>query len=101
MTKIVVDVSVSVDGFLAGPNATLEQPLGAGGDARRDGDGPAHVQRRRRPIPSVTNVKVVPPCFTAVSRGWWVSTVRLVRSRVIESPGVAHLGYRIAPSTAG
>jgi len=32
MTKIVVDVSVSVDGFLAGPNATHEQPLGAGGD---------------------------------------------------------------------
>src|SRR5439155_9725748 len=31
MTKIVVDVSLSVDGFLAGPNATLEQPLGAGG----------------------------------------------------------------------
>jgi dihydrofolate reductase len=32
MTKIVVDVSVSVDGFLAGPNATLEEPLGTGGE---------------------------------------------------------------------
>ena len=33
MSKVVFDVSVSVDGFLAGPDATLEQPLGAGGQA--------------------------------------------------------------------
>jgi dihydrofolate reductase len=33
MTKLVFDVSVSVDGFLAGPNATLTEPLGAGGEA--------------------------------------------------------------------
>jgi len=33
MAKVVFDVSVSVDGFLAGPNATLEEPLGAGGEA--------------------------------------------------------------------
>ncbi len=32
MPKVVFDVSVSVDGFLAGPNATLEEPLGAGGE---------------------------------------------------------------------
>jgi dihydrofolate reductase len=33
MSKVVFDVSVSVDGFLAGPNASLEQPLGEGGEA--------------------------------------------------------------------
>ena len=33
MTKVVFDVSISVDGFLAGPNASLEEPLGAGGEA--------------------------------------------------------------------
>jgi dihydrofolate reductase len=33
MTKVVFDVSISVDGFLAGPNASLEEPLGAGGGA--------------------------------------------------------------------
>jgi len=32
VSKVVVDVSVSVDGFLAGPDATLEQPLGTGGE---------------------------------------------------------------------
>ena len=33
MTKVVFDISISVDGFLAGPNASLEEPLGAGGEA--------------------------------------------------------------------
>src|SRR5690349_10608042 len=32
MTRLIVDVSISADGFLAGPNATLEEPLGAGGE---------------------------------------------------------------------
>ena len=32
MTKVFFDVGVSLDGFIAGPNQTLEQPLGAGGD---------------------------------------------------------------------
>jgi dihydrofolate reductase len=32
MTRVVFDVSVSVDGFLAGPDASLEQPLGAGAE---------------------------------------------------------------------
>ena len=33
MTKLVFDISISVDGFLAGPNASLEEPLGVGGGA--------------------------------------------------------------------
>jgi dihydrofolate reductase len=33
MSKVVFDISVSIDGFVAGPNATLEEPLGAGGEA--------------------------------------------------------------------
>jgi dihydrofolate reductase len=30
--RLVVDISMSLDGFIAGPNQTLEQPLGAGGE---------------------------------------------------------------------
>lgn len=30
--KVVVDISMSLDGFIAGPNPSLEQPLGAGGE---------------------------------------------------------------------
>lgn len=32
MGKLAADISVSLDGFVAGPNPTLERPLGNGGD---------------------------------------------------------------------
>jgi dihydrofolate reductase len=32
MTKVVLDISMSLDGFVAGPNPSLEDPLGAGGE---------------------------------------------------------------------
>jgi dihydrofolate reductase len=32
MPKLMVDISMSLDGFVAGPNQTLEQPLGEGGE---------------------------------------------------------------------
>ncbi|HEX8770934.1 MAG TPA: dihydrofolate reductase family protein, partial [Acidimicrobiales bacterium] len=32
MGKVVVDISMSLDGFIAGPNQTLDKPLGEGGE---------------------------------------------------------------------
>ena len=32
MTKLTLDITMSLDGFIAGPNATLEAPLGEGGE---------------------------------------------------------------------
>jgi dihydrofolate reductase len=32
MTRLTLDISMSLDGFVAGPNQTLEEPLGAGGE---------------------------------------------------------------------
>jgi dihydrofolate reductase len=32
MTKVVVDITVSLDGFVAGPSPTLDAPLGEGGE---------------------------------------------------------------------
>jgi dihydrofolate reductase len=32
MTKLILDISTSLDGFVAGPNQTLEEPLGEGGE---------------------------------------------------------------------
>jgi dihydrofolate reductase len=32
MARFFLDISMSLDGFVAGPNATLEQPLGEGGE---------------------------------------------------------------------
>lgn len=32
MAKLILDISMSLDGFIAGPNQTLDEPLGTGGD---------------------------------------------------------------------
>ena len=32
MSKIVLDVSMSLDGFTAGPNVRMEEPMGDGGE---------------------------------------------------------------------
>jgi dihydrofolate reductase len=32
MTQLTLDISMSLDGFIAGPNPTVEQPLGEGGE---------------------------------------------------------------------
>jgi dihydrofolate reductase len=32
VTRLISDISISLDGFVAGPNQTLEQPLGEGGE---------------------------------------------------------------------
>jgi dihydrofolate reductase len=36
MGKLVCDISVSLEGFVAGPNATLDEPLGASGERLHD-----------------------------------------------------------------
>jgi dihydrofolate reductase len=36
MSKVKTDVSVSLDGYVAGPNETIEQPLGEGGERLHD-----------------------------------------------------------------
>ena len=32
MGKLTLDISMSLDGFIAGPNATLDEPVGEGGE---------------------------------------------------------------------
>jgi hypothetical protein len=32
MARVRCEISMSLDGFVAGPNPSLEEPLGAGGD---------------------------------------------------------------------
>jgi dihydrofolate reductase len=36
MTQLTLDITMSLDGFIAGPNATLEQPLGEHGERLHD-----------------------------------------------------------------
>ena len=46
MTKLILDISISLDGFVAGPNQTLEQPLGEGGEALHEWAFPLESWRR-------------------------------------------------------
>jgi len=47
MTKVIVDISVSVDGFVAGPNPRLEEPLGDGGEQLHEWAFALHAWRER------------------------------------------------------
>ena len=43
MSKVVAEVSVSLDGYVAGPEQTLEEPLGRGGEGRWEDDPNANA----------------------------------------------------------
>ena len=45
MSKVRVHISTSLDGYVAGPNQTMEQPLGEGGEALHDWVVPLKVWR--------------------------------------------------------
>jgi hypothetical protein len=68
MTRLTLDISMSLDGFVAGPNQTLEEPLGRhlapvllGGGVRLF-DGPGGEVRQLEPTrvlssPAVTHLR--------------------------------------------
>ena len=47
MTKLTLDISMSLDGFIAGPNPTMEQPLGEGGERLHEWAVPLASWRER------------------------------------------------------
>jgi dihydrofolate reductase len=51
MGKLVLDISMSLDGFIAGPNPTLEEPLGDGGERLHDWAFATKVFRERHGLP--------------------------------------------------
>lgn len=73
MGKVVSDMSMSLDGFITGPNDSVEQPLGEGGERL-----PILLGGSRRLFDHVDT-----------------DDVALERTRVIESPGVTHLRFRV------
>ena len=46
MPKVVADISISLDGFVAGPEPTLEEPLGKGGEQLHEWAYPLAAWRR-------------------------------------------------------
>ena len=51
MGKIVAEISVSLDGYVAGPNPTLESPLGEGGDQLHEWAFPLKSWREPHGLP--------------------------------------------------
>jgi dihydrofolate reductase len=49
MTAVVFDVNLSLDGFVAAPGITLEQPLGEGGEVLRDWTVGPYADRSPKP----------------------------------------------------
>jgi len=57
MGKVFLDISMSLDGFIAGPDQTLDQPLGVGGERLHEwGVGLESFRRRHRLPGGETNV---------------------------------------------
>ena len=57
MSKLRLDISISLDGFVAGPNQTLEQPLGEGGEGLHEWVVAVAAWRERHGLPGgETNV---------------------------------------------
>ena len=77
MGKVIADMTVSLDGFIAGPNDSIDNPLGDDGERLRE-------------------------CMTALGGGIRLldgldaDTFRLEPDRVLESPAVTHIRYRVA-----
>jgi dihydrofolate reductase len=51
MGKLAADISMSLDGFVAGPNPTLERPLGDGGDGLHEWALPLEAWRKPHGLP--------------------------------------------------
>jgi hypothetical protein len=51
--KVVAEISMSLDGYVAGPNPSLEKPLGEGGDQLPS--GPYAQQLARNPTASASS----------------------------------------------
>jgi dihydrofolate reductase len=81
MTKVVVALSMSLDGYIAGPDDGDEFPLDRGGE----------------PLLDEIQVSVVP---LLLGRGVRLfdhidEPVTLAVGRVVDAPGVTHLRYRV------
>jgi hypothetical protein len=93
MTKVRVDITTSLDGFVAGPNQTsadsdvLEESQAATG---------AVVMGRRMFSGAALLLGGGVRLFGELD-----PIVELEATRVIESPAVAHLRYRVAASAVG
>jgi dihydrofolate reductase len=111
---VVLDITMSLDGLITGPEPGPDQPLGAGGERLHEwAYGLASFRERHGESGGVTNAddQVLAEAFDRAGavvmgrgmfgggdgpwgddpwEGWWGD-----EPRVIESPGVTHLRFRV------
>ena len=79
--RVRLDISLSLDGFVAGPTPTLEEPLGAGGELlhefRSDDEGDEEGDAEGAPIALSPDAKLVAANMPGV-RVWESTTGKLV-----------------------
>lgn len=108
MGKVIVDLSMSLDGYIAGPNDGRGNPLGDGGDAlfewmrvnpdaygTKDFINPPEASR---PVVDEINVNLAPVLLgggVGLFDPRETGPVELKQTRVVESGGVTHLRYRV------
>ena len=121
MAKLTLDISMSLDGFVAGPNQTLDEPLGKGGEqlhewafaarswreshglsgGETNADSEVIDEHLRNTGATVMGRRMFsggegPRRRQAVREPSGTRAARTrVHTRVIESPAVTHLGYRV------
>ncbi len=77
MSKLRATMTISLDGFGAGPDQTVEEPLGVGGERLHDWMFPLDVFKEQPgdDTPGETNAS------SAVVRGWWENVGAVVMGR--------------------
>src|SRR2546427_195672 len=112
MSKLRCHISISLDGFVAGPNQSEENPLGEGGERPHEWVVPqaacgkdvmlwggAHVARQYLAAGLLDELElhVVPVLLGDGARlfdNLGDAEVQLEQVRAVEAPGVTHLKYR-------
>jgi hypothetical protein len=104
MGRLISDISISLDGFVAGPNPSLEQPLGKGGDLLHEWATASASWRESHGLEGGeenADSEVIEEWIRATGDGvslfdrLGIDAVGLEASRVIASPSVTHLRFQL------
>ena len=97
MTKLRCQISISLDGFVAGPNQSQEHPLGEGGERLHEWVVQRAAWRQSHGALDEPELHLVPVLLGDGARlldNLGDADVRLEQVRAVDAPGVAHLKYR-------
>ncbi len=96
MPKVTLDMSMSLDGFITGPDAGVEHPLGVGGERLHEWISDTVQQLLRAGLLDELQVHVVPVLLGAGTRLFdGLERIELEQERVIASADVTHLRFRV------